>query len=60
MCKACAKQSIANKRNYCPYCYLLHNPEWDKLNKEFEEMLIDIGIKGGNQNGINKTIKKLS
>lgn len=41
ICKLCSITSMVNKRNYCPQCYLkTFAPDWDKLNKEFEEMLL--------------------
>lgn len=40
VCSLCKIKSMENKRIYCPNCYLgTFSPDWDKMNKEFEEMI---------------------
>lgn len=58
ICNLCSFQAITNKKYYCPRCYFsTYSPDWDKMNKEFEEMILKLGLKK-NDNTIIQTKKE--
>lgn len=51
VCGTCRIKSLANKKYYCPKCYFkTFSPDWDKMNKEFDEMIADLGLKKTEKN----------
>lgn len=52
-CHVCSICSIKEgKKVFCINCYLKSfNPHWEKLNKEFDEMLISLNLKKGIKDG---------
>lgn len=47
---------MANNKYYCPVCYLsTFSPDWEKMNKEFEEMIINLNKKKESEVKKNET-----
>lgn len=45
LCGVCEIESMENHNTFCVNCYLqTFSPDWEKLNIEFEEMLIALGV----------------